>query len=542
MAGFSFSHVALEPTALARALADPACGGYASFEGWVRDHNEGRVVTRLEYEAFEALAVAEGERIIEEATQRFGVSHAHCVHRLGELGIGGLAVWVGVTAAHRDEAFRACRYIIDEVKHRLPIWKKEHYREGDSGWVNCERCAAPHDEQAHDPRSHGPGLHQHHAHAHEPKDHRAVASPAPSPDYSRQTALAGVGLAGQAKLRAASVLVIGAGGLGVPVLSYLAGAGVGRLGILDGDRLEASNLHRQTLYALAECGQPKAQLAAARVAALNPEVRVVAHVEHLEASRAEAQVRDYDILVDCSDNFATKFLLNDVAQRLGKILVLSSIYQYEGQLQVVRGDRHGACLRCVWPEATRDGLVGTCAEAGVLGPVPGVFGSLEALEVLKIVLDIPGQLADEVLLLDLTTFATSRVRARRATACRDRPCVRAAAPAAITESTAHVAPSAQSALEVDFDSLDSALAAGYVILDVREAAEIRAEPLVGVPSQSLPVGELLRDSTVLDPTQRWLVVCARGARSLAAARELRSRGFARAASLRGGVQNLALRV
>jgi adenylyltransferase/sulfurtransferase len=248
-------------------------------------------------------------------------------------------------------------------------------------------------------------------------------------------------------------------------------------------------------------------------------------------------VRNYDILVDCSDNFATKFLLNDVAQRLGKILVLSSIYQYEGQLQVVRGDREGACLRCVWPEATRDGLVGTCAEAGVLGPVPGVFGSLEALEVLKILLDLPGQLADEVLLLDLTTFATSRVRARRAPGCRDRPCVRAAA--AITAATADVA---HSALEVDFDSLEAVLAADYLILDVREPAEIRAEPLAGVPSRHIPVGELLRDSTALDPTQRWLVVCARGARSLAAARELRSRGFTLAASLRGGVQNLALRV
>ena len=531
MANFSFSEVALEPAVLVQMLADPGCGGYASFEGWVRDLNEGRVVTRLEYEAFEALTLAEGERIIEEATERFGVRHAHCAHRVGELGIGGLAVWVGVTAAHRDEAFLACRYIIDEVKHRLPIWKKEHYLEGDSGWVNCERCAAPAGKHDHD---------HHHDHLHE-HSHARPPPPLPTPDYSRQTALAGVGIAGQAKLRAASVLVIGAGGLGVPVLSYLAGAGVGRLGILDGDRLEASNLHRQTLYALADCGQPKAELAAARVQALNPEVRVVPYVEHLEASRAEEQVRDYQVLVDCSDNFATKFLLNDVAQRLGKILVLSSIYQYEGQLQVVRGDAGGACLRCVWPDATRDGLVGTCAEAGVLGPVPGVFGSLEALEVLKILLDLPGQLTDEVLLFDLTTFATSRVRARRASVCRDRPCVRAAQVLAGSgiDSRNDVT---QRMLEVDFDSLETACAAGYAILDVRESVEIRTAPLDGVPSRSVPVGELLRDSTTLDPTKRWLLVCARGARSLAATRELRSRGFALATSLRGGLQNLALLV
>src|SRR5690606_14809873 len=124
------------------ALADPASGGYAAFEGWVRDLNDGQRVEHLEYEAFEALGRIEGERILAEACAKFGVTRVACVHRLGDLGIGELAVWVGVIAPHRDEAFRACRYIIDEVKHRLPIWKKEHYVDGDSGWVNCERCAA----------------------------------------------------------------------------------------------------------------------------------------------------------------------------------------------------------------------------------------------------------------------------------------------------------------------------------------------------------------------------------------------------------------
>ncbi|GAC1670331.1 MAG: molybdenum cofactor biosynthesis protein MoaE [Steroidobacteraceae bacterium] len=149
MSAFRFSHTPIESRALSAALADPACGGYAAFEGWVRDSNEGRQVRHLEYEAFEALAVREGERILADAVARFGVTHAGCVHRVGDLKVGELAVWVGVSAPHRDEAFRACRFIIDEVKQRVPIWKKEHYQSGDSGWVNCERCAAaPH--QAHD--------------------------------------------------------------------------------------------------------------------------------------------------------------------------------------------------------------------------------------------------------------------------------------------------------------------------------------------------------------------------------------------------------
>lgn len=142
MKRFSFSHVPIDVAPLRAALRDPSCGAFAAFEGWVRDHNEGREVLRLEYEAFETLGVAEGERIIDEACRRFGIGRVCCVHRVGDLALSEMAVWVGVAAPHRDEAFLACRYIIDEVKHRVPIWKKEHYVSGDSGWVNCERCAA----------------------------------------------------------------------------------------------------------------------------------------------------------------------------------------------------------------------------------------------------------------------------------------------------------------------------------------------------------------------------------------------------------------
>ena len=138
MSRFAFSREPFDPGQLRPLVADPVAGGYASFEGWVRNHNDGRGVQRLEYEAYEALGTKEGERIIAEACDRFAIARAHCVHRLGLLEIGDLAVWVGVTAAHRDAAFAACRYIIDEVKSRVPIWKKEHYAAGDSGWINCE--------------------------------------------------------------------------------------------------------------------------------------------------------------------------------------------------------------------------------------------------------------------------------------------------------------------------------------------------------------------------------------------------------------------
>ena len=131
----------ISPSDLQASLTDPAAGGYCAFEGWVRNENEGHTVERLEYEAYEPLAIVEGEKVLAEARERFGILGARCVHRVGMLELGDCAVWIGVASKHRDEAFKACRYIIDEIKVRLPIWKKEHYVDGNSGWVNCERCA-----------------------------------------------------------------------------------------------------------------------------------------------------------------------------------------------------------------------------------------------------------------------------------------------------------------------------------------------------------------------------------------------------------------
>lgn len=145
---FEISAGPIDADELRRSLFDNAAGGYCAFEGWVRNRNEGREVRRLEYEAYEPLAVSEGRRVLEEARQRYPYLQAGCVHRIGTLEIGELAVWVGVAAAHRDEAFKACRYIIDEIKVRLPIWKKEHYTDSDSGWVNCERCTQHHAHEA----------------------------------------------------------------------------------------------------------------------------------------------------------------------------------------------------------------------------------------------------------------------------------------------------------------------------------------------------------------------------------------------------------
>jgi len=515
MSAFSFTRQPLDPAALSASLADVASGGFVSFEGWVRNENEGREVRRLDYEAFEELALKEGARIVEEALRRFGVRGARCVHRLGELELGELAVWVGVSSGHRAEAFAACRYIIDEVKHRVPIWKKEHYLDGDSGWVNCERCA----EAAHAHHGHDPG------HAH---DHGQPTPPsAPSaPDYSRQMVLKEVGLAGQRRLSGASVVVVGAGGLGCPVLSYLAGAGVGALHVVDGDRVEASNLHRQPLFAMSDVGRPKAEAAAAKLTALNPSIRIDAHVTRFTAENAASLVALGEVVVDCSDNFATKFLVNDAAVLAGKPAVMASIYQYEGQLQVARPDAGGSCLRCLWPEATRDGMVGNCAEAGVLGPVPGLFGNLQAMEVLKLLLGLPGQLRDEILLVDLLGLQQHRLRAPRCAECRGGRCARIKGlqPARSPDG-----------LELSL-GLEEAAAAGYLIVDLREPQETARAPITAVERIEWPMARLLDEAPeTLDPQGRYLLVCSMGVRSRAAAEALRARGLAQVFSLSGGL-------
>ncbi len=343
------------------------------------------------------------------------------------------------------------------------------------------------------------------------------------PDYSRQQILKEVGEAGQGRLAAARVLVIGAGGLGSPVLQYLAGAGIGCLGIVDGDTLEASNLHRQPLYSLADVGKPKALLARAAIADINPSVKVEAFTERLTAANALDLVSRFDLVVECSDNFQTKFLVNDAAVLAQKSAVFASIYQFEGQLQVYRPDTGHACLRCLWPTAAIDGVVGTCAEAGVLGPVPGVLGTLQALMALKVLLGLEGQLAGELLLVDFSSLSTLKIKAPRCAECKAPACarIRGIAPESVN-------------LEIRFASLREAQDAGFTIIDIRNPPEIAER---GSGARHIPMKTLLADPEPLKVGGPYLLLCASGKRSLSAARDLAGRGIA-VKSFTGGLAAL----
>lgn len=344
------------------------------------------------------------------------------------------------------------------------------------------------------------------------------------PDYSRQLALKEVGAGGQATLARSRVLIIGAGGLGSPVLQYLAGAGVGHLGVMDADTLDPSNLHRQPLYSLADAGRSKVELARAAVLAINPTVLVETYAERLTADNALERIRAYDVVVDCSDNFRTKFLVNDAAVLAQRPAVLASVYQYEGQLQVFKPEPGHACLRCLWPDATADGLVGNCSEAGVLGPVPGIFGSMQALLTLKILLALPGQLAGELLLMDFTNFSSIKLQAPRRTACAAPRCA-----------LIHVLSLDEPDLEIALPSLTAASDRGFEVIDIRSSDEVAAHPAT---ARHIAMPDLLAHPELLSYDRRYVLVCASGKRSLATAREIRKRGL-QVHSLAGGLQGLS---
>jgi sulfur-carrier protein adenylyltransferase/sulfurtransferase len=342
------------------------------------------------------------------------------------------------------------------------------------------------------------------------------------PDYSRQILLKDVGTAGQAILAASRVLIVGAGGLGSPALQYLAGAGVGFLGLVEADVLQASNLHRQPIYELAQVGEPKAVLAAAAVAKLNPTVRVETHAERFGPDNALRLVQAHDVVVDCTDNFRTKFLINDAAVLAERPAVFASVYQYEGQLQVYQPLASHACLRCLWPDATPDGIVGNCAEAGVLGPVPGAFGALQALLTLKILLKMRGQLEGELLLMDFTTFTSTKLKAPRRRECVAPRCT-----------LVRELERAEADIEIALDSLEEA-ARTYRLIDVRTPEEVAIRPTA---ARHVPMAALLADPALLAENAQYLLICASGKRSLVAARELRKLGLS-VRSLAGGLQGL----
>jgi molybdopterin/thiamine biosynthesis adenylyltransferase/rhodanese-related sulfurtransferase len=366
--------------------------------------------------------------------------------------------------------------------------------------------------------------------------------------YSRHLILPEVGMEGQQRLKAAKVLCVGTGGLGAPLLLYLAAAGVGTLGLVDFDTVDASNLHRQVIHSTPDIGRPKLDSAADKLNALNPEVRVVKHNTMLTSANAMEILADYDIVADGTDNFQTRYLVNDASVLSGKPNVYASIFRFEGQASVF-GAPDGPCYRCLYPEPPPPGLVPSCAEGGVLGILPGLLGVIQATEVVKLILNVKDKgtgepLIGRLLLVDALGMRFRELKLRKnpdCPVCGTHPTVTKlidydqfcgiTPPAKETTQVANVQ---NGVPQIGPEELKRRQTAGedVFVLDVREPHEYQIANIGGhlIPLNDLPkrIGELDREKNIV-------VQCKSGGRSQRGAEFLQQQGFTHVENLAGGI-------
>ena len=365
--------------------------------------------------------------------------------------------------------------------------------------------------------------------------------------YSRHLLIPEVGLEGQKKLKQASVLVIGTGGLGSPVSLYLAAAGVGRIGLVDYDVVDSSNLQRQVVHGSSTVGRLKVESARERLLDLNPGIRVDTYNEPFTSANAMQVAAPYDVLIDGTDNFPTRYLSNDVAVFLGKPNVYGSIFRFDGQASVFYA-KQGPCYRCLFPEPPPPGMVPTCAEGGVLGILPGTIGTIQATEALKLILGIGDSLIGRLLLYNALDMSFDFVNLKKNPKCR------VCGPNAdITElidyeefcgvpGHDHESGSAGAEWDINAPQLASRLKDENppLLLDVREPHELQISALAG--AVNIPLGMLAARLSELDSAREMVVLCKSGSRSARALELLASAGFKRIKNLQGGINAWAKEV
>lgn len=352
--------------------------------------------------------------------------------------------------------------------------------------------------------------------------------------YSRHLSLREIGPGGQARLKAASVLLVGLGGLGSPLAMYLAAAGIGRLGIVEFDVVDASNLHRQVLFGSSQVGEGKLACGAARLRDLNPNITVDEHACALNRDNAREIIAGYDIVADGADNFATRYLVNDACVFEGKPLVSASILAFEGQLSVYNHDG-GPCYRCLFPVPPPPGVVPSCAEGGVLGILPGVMGTLQATEAIKLVLGLGDIASGRLIHYDALALAFSSFHVTRdpqCAVCGDRPSI-----SGLVDYDAFCGAGASSdSLVPQLSTAEAAELLGTadtVFIDVRDTHERLADSLP--ESEHIPLDEVMENGVPFPASVRLVVYCASGSRSLLAAESLIRRGYTRVHNLEGGL-------
>jgi sulfur-carrier protein adenylyltransferase/sulfurtransferase len=366
-----------------------------------------------------------------------------------------------------------------------------------------------------------------------------LLTPEEAQRYSRHLVLPEIGKRGQTKLKASSVLVVGAGGLGSPVLTYLAAAGVGHLGIVDFDNVDYSNLQRQTIHGTADVGQPKVASATQTITNINPNVKVTQYPFALTRDNAMSIAEGYDLIIDGTDNFATRYLVNDVCVLLKKPNCYGSIFRFEGQASVF-GHEGGPCYRCLYPTPPAPGLVPNCAEGGVLGVLPSIIGTIQATEAIKILLGIGQTLSGRLLLYDALDMSFREMKVRRSPdcpICGEHPSIDSLMDYPAWCGTKIGEPTngePQSAWDISPQEAQKRMQSDPTIrlLDVRQPDEYDICHLGG---QLVPLGELADRLGQLNPEDSYIVHCKLGKRSAKAVELLRNHGFRNVFNLRGGI-------
>jgi adenylyltransferase/sulfurtransferase len=372
------------------------------------------------------------------------------------------------------------------------------------------------------------------------KEARAVAAAGLTPEetgrYGRHLVLPEVGLGGQLALKGARVLLVGAGGLGAPAGLYLAAAGVGRITLVDDDRVDATNLQRQVMFAMSDVGRPKVDAARDRLLALNPHVEIVARTARLTAGNAGELIRSHDIVIDGTDNFAAHYLVNDACVEQGVPHVHGSVLRFEGQVSLF-GAGGGPCYRCLYSAAPAAGTAPDCAEAGVLGALPGIVGAIQAAEAIKWILNAGTSLGGRLLRIDALRMEFKELAVARdpsCPVCGSRPATRGPGDESTIQARRKEA-TPVSVPEMTVKELKQRLDAGekIVVLDVREPHEHRICNLGGV---LIPLGELPARMHELDANSEIVVHCRSGSRSARAVEFLQASGFEKVWNLKGGIR------
>jgi molybdopterin/thiamine biosynthesis adenylyltransferase/molybdopterin synthase catalytic subunit len=448
---FSISSLEISSQQLHLDIQDQRSGAVVIFEGIVRNHNQGLDVKSLEYQVYHELAQKEGDKILQEAKLKFNIHHARAVHREGHLRLGEAAVWVGATASHRDDAFKATRYIIDEIKHRLPVWKKEHYLTADAKWVFCRD-------------------HHHHVHFEE-KDF-----------YQKQK-----NILDQSRLKKTHVLMVGLGGLGCPASVNLALAGVGKLTLVDYDKVSYDNLHRQFLFRPQHVGESKVKIAASLLREMNPFIEVDYHDSFFRPDHLEG----IDFVIDGTDNMKTKYQIHDACLKYRLPLLSAGLFRDDAQLRtMIPGD---GCWRCLQDVVPDDALFGNCNDFGTTGAWANTAGSILASEALELISTGKNSTSEMVLHLNLRTLTSFKVKKARKEDC---------------QYCAGNFELVDTVMEVD-EALSSD------ILDIRHLSD----------------DEVLKS---IQSREKVILCCHRGHRSLKVTQWLREQGHDHVYSLRGG--------